>query len=91
LEFADSPDTPAVMTYVAAVTKTSSRLVIALAITSAVLMLIGFLFALQRFSDEYWCLDRIPWWGPPTDPTSECSGFAWTEDHPGEFPWTLPR
>ena len=73
------------------VTKTSSRLVIALAITSAVLMLIGFLFVLQRFSDEYWCSDRIPWWGPPTDPTSECSGFAWTEDHPGEFPWTLPR
>jgi hypothetical protein len=53
--------------------------------------IVGFLFALQRFSDEYWCLDRIPWWGPPIDPTSECSGFAWTEDHPGEFPWTLPK
>jgi hypothetical protein len=29
--------------------------------------------------------------GPPTDPNSECTGFAWTEDHPGEFPWTLPE
>ena len=73
------------------VTKTSSRLVIALAITSAVLMLIGFLFALQRFSDEYRCLDRIPWWGPPTDPNSSCTGDAWAEKHPGEYPWTLPR
>jgi hypothetical protein len=79
-------------TYGASVTTTSSRLVIALAITSAVLMLTGYLFVLgERVSGEYWCLDRIPWWGPPTDPNSECSGFAWTKDHPGELPWTLPR
>jgi hypothetical protein len=48
-------------------------LVIALAITTAALMLIGFLFALQRFTDEYWYLDRIPWWDPPSSGTdSEC-------------------
>jgi hypothetical protein len=74
------------------VSTTSTRLVIALAITSAVLMLTGYLFVLgERVSGEYWCLDRIPLWGPPTDPNSECTGFAWTKDHPGEFPWTLPR
>jgi hypothetical protein len=67
-------------------------LAIALAITSAVLMLTGYLFVLgERVSGEYWCLDRIPLWGPPTDRNSECTGFAWTKDHPGEFPWTLPR
>jgi hypothetical protein len=79
------------MTYVASVTTTSSRLVIALAITSAVLMLIGFLFVFERLTGEYWCSDRVPWWGPPTDPDSSCSGFAWVEKHPGEYPWTLPR
>jgi hypothetical protein len=73
------------------VTKTSSRLVIALAITSAVLMLIGFLFVLERFLGEAWCADRVPWWGPPTDPNSTCSGLSWAEKHPGEYPWTLPR
>lgn len=78
-------------TYGASVSTTSTRLVIALAITSAVLMLTGYLFVWERFTGEYWCFDRIPWWGPPTDPTSECTGFAWTKDHPGEFPWTLPR
>jgi hypothetical protein len=84
-------DTPVTATYDAAVTKTSSRLVIALAITTAVLMLIGFLFVLERLTGEYWCSDRVPWWGPPTDPDSSCSGFAWVEKHPGEYPWTLPR
>jgi hypothetical protein len=68
------------------VTTTSSRLVIALAITTAVLMLIGFLFVLERLTGEYWCSDRVPWWGPPTDPDSSCSGFAWVEKHPGEYP-----
>jgi hypothetical protein len=24
--------------------------------------------------DEYICFDRSPWWGPPEDPTSECTG-----------------
>ena len=71
---------------------TSTRLVIALAITSAVLMVTGYFYVLvERVSDEDWCLDRFPMWGPPRDPTSECTGFAWTKDHPGEFPWTLPR
>jgi hypothetical protein len=85
------PDTPATATYGASVTTTSSRLVIALAITSAVLMLIGFFSVLDKFTNERWCFDRVPWWGPPTDPNSECTGFAWVEKHPGEFPWTLPR
>jgi len=73
------------------VTTMRSRLVIALAITSAVLMLIGFLFVLERLTGESWCSDRVPWWGPPTDPYSECSGFSWAEKHPGEYPWNLPR
>ena len=85
-------DTPVTATYDAAVTKTSSRLVIATAIATAVLMLIGYLFVLgERVSGEYWCLDRVPLWGPPTDPNSECTGFAWTDDLPGEDPWILPR
>ena len=72
-------------------TTASTRLVIATAIATAVLMLIGYLFVWERFLDETWCMDRVPWWGPPTDPNSECTGFAWTEDHYGEYPWTLPR
>ena len=78
-------------TYDAAVTTTSSRLVIALAITVAALMLVGFLAVLDNFTGEYWCMDRFPWWGPPTDPNSECSGLSWSTKHPGEYPWTLPR
>jgi hypothetical protein len=54
-------------------------------------MLIGFLFVLERLTGESWCSDRVPWWGPPTDPYSECSGFSWAEKHPGEYPWNLPR
>jgi hypothetical protein len=73
------------------VTKLYAWLTISLAVTVAVLMLIGYLFVWDRFLNERWCFDRVPWWGPPTDPYSECSGFAWSEKHPGEFPWTLPR
>jgi hypothetical protein len=85
------PVTPVTATYGASVTTTSRNLIIALAATLAALMLIGFLAVLNNFTGEYWCEDRVPWWGPPTDPNSECSGFAWSEKHPGEYPWTLPK
>jgi hypothetical protein len=80
-------------TYDAAVTTRIHRWLIALAITLAALMLVGFGFIvlMGMFMGEYWCEDRSPWWGPPTDPNSECSGLLWAEKHPGEYPWTLPR
>jgi hypothetical protein len=80
-------------TYDAAVTTTISRLVIALAITLAALMLVGFGFIvlMGMFMGEYWCEDRSPWWGPPEDPNSTCGGLSWARDHPGEFPETMPK
>ena len=68
-----------------------SRMLIALSILLATLMLIGFLWIVNQGLEERICFDRHPWWGPPMDPTSECSGLWWAEKHPGEFPWTLPR
>jgi hypothetical protein len=41
--------------------------------------------------EEYICFDRHPWWGPPENPTSECSGLWYADKHPGEFPWTMPQ
>ena len=57
----------------------------------AQVLAVGFIVFMGMFTEERWCEDRDPWWGPPTDPYSECSGFSWAEKHPGEFPWTLPR
>jgi hypothetical protein len=55
--------------------------------------LVGSIFVvLGMFLNEDWCADRSPWWGPPesgTDPY--CSGHSWESDHPGEFPWTMPK
>jgi hypothetical protein len=73
------------------VTATITRALIALSITLAALMLIEFLWIVNQGLEENICFDRLPWWGPPMDPTSECSGLWWAERHPGEFPWTLPR
>jgi hypothetical protein len=73
------------------VTTTIHRWVIALSITLAALLLIGFLWIVNLGLEEEICFDRLPWWGPPTDPNSECSGLWWAEKHPGEFPWTLSR
>jgi hypothetical protein len=57
----------------------------------AALMLIGFLWIVNQGLEENICFDRLPWWGPPEDPTSECSGLWYADKHPGEYPWTLPR
>jgi hypothetical protein len=58
----------------------------------AVALFVGFIIIiLGKFTGEYWCADRNPPWGPPEDPNSTCSGLSWARDHPGEFPWTLPR
>ena len=54
-------------------------------------LFLGFFVVLGMFTGEYWCEDRSPWWGPPEDPSSTCSGLLWAERHPGEYPWTLPR
>ena len=78
-------------TYDAAVPTALSRVLIALSIMLATLMLIGFVWIVNQDLEERICFDRVPWWGPPTDPHSECSGLWWAETHPGEFPWTLPR
>ena len=54
-------------------------------------MLIGFLWIVNQGLEENICFDRHPWWGPPEDPTSECSGLWYADKHPGEYPWTMPR
>ena len=53
--------------------------------------LVGVIGVAYMINGEEICLDRHPWWGPPTDPTSECSGLWYADKHPGEFPWTLPK
>jgi hypothetical protein len=73
------------------VTTTIHRWVIALSITLAALLLIGFLWIVNLGLEEDICFDRHPWWGPPEDPNSSCSGLWYADKHPGEFPWTLPR
>lgn len=55
------------------------------------LMLVGLFIFVGMFTGEYWCEDRSPWWGPPTDPNSECSGLSWSAKHPGEYPWSESR
>ena len=72
-------------------TATITRALIALSITLAALMLIGFLWIVNLGMEENICFDRHPWWGPPEDPTSECSGLWYADKHPGEYPWTMPR
>ena len=62
-------------------------LLLVLGLALALIAVVGWVLVV----DESICLDRSPWWGPPTDPDSSCSGFAWAEKHPGEYPWTLPR
>jgi hypothetical protein len=56
-----------------------------------VLALVGFIIIVGMFTGEYLCEDRHPWWGPPEDPNSTCSGHWYESRHPGEFPWTLPQ
>jgi hypothetical protein len=73
------------------VTNLYVRLTISISVTVAVLMLIGFLYVMHLGMEEYICFDRHPWWGPPEDPNSECSGLWYSDKHPGEFPWNLPR
>jgi hypothetical protein len=58
---------------------------LAVALVGSIIIVIG------MFTGEYWCEDRSPWWGPPEDPNSTCSGHSWARDHPGEFPWTMPK
>lgn len=79
-----------VLTYVASVTTKLYNWITA-GIVAFVLALVGFIVFIGMFTGEYWCEDRSPWWGPPTDPNSECSGLSWSSRHPGEYPWTLPR
>jgi hypothetical protein len=73
------------------VTATITRALIALSITLAALMLIGFLWIVNQGLEEDICFDRHPWWGPPEDPNSSCSGLWYADKHPDEYLWTLPR
>jgi hypothetical protein len=79
------PDTPLTMTYVAAVTTTIRRSVIALSITFG-LAFIAFLWVMHLGMGEYICFDRSPWWGPPEDPTSTCAGHFYESTHHVPFP-----
>ena len=84
------PDTPMTATYGASVTKKLRIWLISIFVALAV-PLVGVIGVAYMINGEEICLDRHPWWGPPTDPYSECSGFSWAEKHPGEYPWTMPR
>lgn len=53
--------------------------------------LVGFLVVGSMLASEYWCSDRWPWWGPPEDPNSTCSGHAWGNRHPDDYPWKMPK
>jgi hypothetical protein len=77
-------------TYGASVTTRLQIGLIAL-LSTFVLMFIGFIYVMGLAMDEQICFDRRPWWGPPEDPTSECTGHWYESRHPGLFPWTLPR
>jgi hypothetical protein len=59
--------------------------------TVACIALVGFFVVMGLLTSEYWCDDRWPWWGPPTDPNSSCSGHFWASRHPGDYPWTMPK
>jgi hypothetical protein len=68
---------------------TKLRVWTTVSVTVSALILIGFLWVMHLAMEEYICFDRSPWWGPPEDPTSECSGLWYSDKHPGEFPWPL--
>ncbi len=72
-------------------TKLGVWITVSASLILAALMLIGFLWTVNQDLEENICFDRVPWWGPPQDPNSECSGLWWAEKHPGEYPWSLPR
>jgi len=73
------------------VTTTIRNWIIGLSITFGLTFLAFFFWVLNLGLGEEICFDRHPWWGPPEDPASECSGLWYADKHPGEFPWTLPR
>ena len=85
------PDPRATATYGADVTTELRVWLTAALVVFALLAATGFIIFVGMFTGEYWCADRSPWWGPPDDPTSECSGLWYADKHPGEFPWTMPR
>jgi hypothetical protein len=51
----------------------------------------GFIWIMTLAANEEICFDRWPWWGPPENPTSTCTGHWYADKHPGEFPWTMPK
>ena len=57
----------------------------------ACLAFVGFVVFISMLTNEYRRSDRSPWWGPPQNPDSTCSGHAWASKHPDDYPWTLPR
>jgi hypothetical protein len=50
----------------------------------AALVLMGLLIStviLGLATDEQICLDRWPWWGPPENPDSTCTGHIYERRH----------
>jgi hypothetical protein len=65
------------------VTTALSQVLIALSIMLATLMLIGFLWIVNQGLEERIYFDRLPWWGPPMDRTSDSGGLR---NIPASFP-----
>ena len=81
--------TPANSGYVANVTwKVYTALTLTIAACAAI---VGFVIVMGMLTSEYWCSDRWPWWGPPQDPNSDCTGHWWASNHPDDYPWTMPK
>ena len=81
--------TPADSGYVANVTwKVYTALTLTIAACAAI---VGFVIVMGMLTSEYWCSDRWPWWGPPQDPNSDCTGHWWASNHPDDYPWTMPK
>jgi hypothetical protein len=45
------------------------------------LLLLGAIVILSLAASEEICLDRSPWWGPPENPDSTCSGHMYERRH----------
>ena len=69
--------TPATATYGADVTTERRVWLTAGIVVFALVAVVGFFIVVGMFTGEYWCTDRSPWWGPPEDPNSTCSGLSW--------------
>jgi hypothetical protein len=54
---------------------------IGMALAVLLLLLLGAIVILGLAASEEICLDRSPWWGPPENPDSTCSGHMYERRH----------